>query len=270
MFAGLGPKRDCLLEVERECAIRGEVAAVGCLPIVVLLGMDCADESECRIIVGGEHADDVGAQLGFPRGSSPVTDERWSSASVTIFHDESDRSRSEKLMQAVALDPEEAASLRVCTCNAGGVGNCGRCEKCVRTMLPLAIAGRMADVPALPPRLPRRPGRRLHVACDPPGAWSDRAFLDEMAQIAATSRRDRRMLRLVGRRRCASDAADLTRRVGPTGLPVALALLAAPLPRRAAWRLKGPLRPLWNRRGRLQTPIRRLLGCEIIGSSAPW
>ena len=60
MLGGLEFERDGLLEIEDGRAVRGEVAAVWCLPFVVLLGEDRADESEDRVIVG-ERADDVDA-----------------------------------------------------------------------------------------------------------------------------------------------------------------------------------------------------------------
>ena len=62
MFGGLDFERDGLLEVEVSRVAHGEVAAVRCLPLVVLLGEDCADEPEDCVVVG-EHADDVGAPL---------------------------------------------------------------------------------------------------------------------------------------------------------------------------------------------------------------
>jgi hypothetical protein len=58
MLGGLELERDCLFDVEAERAVHCEVAAVCCLPFVVLFGEDGAGEPEYVIVVG-ESADDV-------------------------------------------------------------------------------------------------------------------------------------------------------------------------------------------------------------------
>ncbi len=42
---------------------------------------------------------------------------------------------------AIASEPAVMANLRVCWKNEGGAFNCGRCEKCLRTMADLSLAG---------------------------------------------------------------------------------------------------------------------------------
>lgn len=73
-----------------------------------------------------------------PWGSNPLIDPLWSSEGVEVIHDRGD-SRLEKL-RLLASHPEALARLRVCWENTGQY-NCGRCEKCVRTMLVLRGLG---------------------------------------------------------------------------------------------------------------------------------
>lgn len=77
----------------------------------------------------------------FPWGSHPLLDPLWSSESLEFVHDGCDVSRSEKV---AALSTHEIAldSLRVCwQPTARDTLNCGGCEKCVRTMINLRLAG---------------------------------------------------------------------------------------------------------------------------------
>lgn len=73
-------------------------------------------------------------------GSHPVLDPFWSSSTLEFYHHGADKNRAEKIQQIaenqVALD-----ALRVCWMNYDGAYNCGRCEKCQRTMIDLRIVG---------------------------------------------------------------------------------------------------------------------------------
>jgi hypothetical protein len=91
-----------------------------------------------------------------PWGSHPLLDPLWSSNSVKIIHDGGE-TRINKL-RALASYPEALARLRVCVESLGS-HNCGRCEKCVRTMLGLRALGIDACVAfpdTLTPRLVRQ------------------------------------------------------------------------------------------------------------------
>ncbi len=79
-----------------------------------------------------------------PWGSHPMTDYLWSTANLKVIHDGADHTRYEKL-QAVAGDGLALKHLRVCWANVDGRYNCGRCEKCMRTMAALRVAG-IADL----------------------------------------------------------------------------------------------------------------------------
>jgi 7-cyano-7-deazaguanine synthase in queuosine biosynthesis len=75
-----------------------------------------------------------------PWGSHKDLDPLFSSDATDIIHDGADATRVEK---ARLLAGSEVAlqSLRVCWENRGGKYNCGRCEKCIRTMVNLRVVG---------------------------------------------------------------------------------------------------------------------------------
>lgn len=81
-----------------------------------------------------------------PWGSHWDTDPLWSSSVLEIVHFGADHWRADKL-RAIAGEELVRKHLRVCWENLSERGNCGRCEKCIRTMLILAGAGQLADFP---------------------------------------------------------------------------------------------------------------------------
>jgi hypothetical protein len=100
----------------------------------------------------------VALALGFPRvyvgatftyrdlhpwGTHPVLDPLWSTEATEIIHDGAEAHRTEKLAR-IAARPEALRFLRVCLGNSSEY-NCGRCEKCWRTMLTLRLLGVRTD-----------------------------------------------------------------------------------------------------------------------------
>jgi hypothetical protein len=84
-----------------------------------------------------------------PTGSSPLTDPLWSNEAVEVVHDGCEAHRADKL-RVVASSAPAVANLRVCE-NDMNV-NCGRCSKCLRTMVPLQLLhADGAPFPPLPP-----------------------------------------------------------------------------------------------------------------------
>lgn len=75
-----------------------------------------------------------------PCGSNPVTDALLGSDSFKILHDGASHSRTEKV-QALASWSVGIENLRVCWQSAETDGNCGTCEKCLRTKLNFLAAG---------------------------------------------------------------------------------------------------------------------------------
>lgn len=82
-----------------------------------------------------------------PCGSHPILDPEYSSQSVAIRHRDLALSRLEK-HRVVADWPAAFHHFRVCLANVPDRLNCGRCEKCVRTMTELAAIGRLQDTRA--------------------------------------------------------------------------------------------------------------------------
>lgn len=75
-----------------------------------------------------------------PCGSHPLLDPAYGSAEVQIRHCDVEMSRVDKL-RLIAEWPVALDNFRVCLANVPDRLNCGRCEKCVRTMCGLAAIG---------------------------------------------------------------------------------------------------------------------------------
>jgi hypothetical protein len=84
-----------------------------------------------------------------PNAVHPLVDPLWSTETVDIVHHGLDASRGEKVA-AIAASPVAMGHLRVCWENPGNAYNCGRCEKCFRTMLDLWGAGALERSATLP------------------------------------------------------------------------------------------------------------------------
>ena len=87
-----------------------------------------------------------------PWGSHPLLDLQYATSATEIRHEGLELRREERIA-ALSDWPEGLAHLTVCVEGplADGAKNCGRCEKCLRTMLALMIAG-MLRPPAPFPR----------------------------------------------------------------------------------------------------------------------
>jgi len=74
-------------------------------------------------------------------GSHPQVDPLWSLENLEFRHDGCEAYRSQKLEWYVASSRPVMENLRVCGYESSGLRNCGRCEKCLRTMIGLAALG---------------------------------------------------------------------------------------------------------------------------------
>jgi hypothetical protein len=102
-----------------------------------------------------------------PWGSHPALDPLWSSEQVEFIHDGSEAMRREKI-RAIAGSAVALQSLRVCWENRGGAYNCGRCEKCLRTMIELELCEALARTGQFPHIIPAADVRRLTIT---PNCW---------------------------------------------------------------------------------------------------
>lgn len=88
-----------------------------------------------------------------PSGVSRGVDALLSSEGLEISEGGGTLSRVERLRK-IASDPTVQRTLRVCWENPGGAYNCGRCRKCLETMLALEAIGVRAEFGSFPPELP--------------------------------------------------------------------------------------------------------------------
>jgi hypothetical protein len=97
-----------------------------------------------------------------PWGSHPALDPLWSTEQVEFVHDGGEARRDEKI-RFIASFPSALDSLRVCWENRGGAYNCGQCEKCLRTMADLEVAGALSRAAMFPDRIDLRAIENLVV-----------------------------------------------------------------------------------------------------------
>jgi hypothetical protein len=146
--------------------------------------------------------------LVFPWGSNPITDHLLSSATMEVVHDGAAFGRAGKIA-AIAGWRAGCDNLRVCWQGEHRGGNCGRCEKCQRTMFNFLCNG--LPVPdCLPQEIDYDVLRTVRITSP--------ALVSEWSQILQTATRnglDERWMRIV--------RSKLRRRL-LLGLPGALSL----------------------------------------------
>lgn len=104
----------------------------GCLAAVGL----CLRGAFHQIYIPSTHS--VGEQI--PWGSNLALDGHWSTESTTFIHDGTEATRLAKVTSQIARSPLALEHLRVCFANEKEAYNCGRCDKCLRTMINLYLA----------------------------------------------------------------------------------------------------------------------------------
>jgi hypothetical protein len=114
-------------------------------------------------------------------GSHPLLDPLWSTEATRIVHHAPGVTRVEKIA-ALGERPDVLATLRACDF-AEPRRNCGDCDKCVRTMVGLELAGLTGKAPfdaSLSPARIRRLGVRTSL---------ERAFGQELLEACGRERR---------------------------------------------------------------------------------
>ncbi len=94
-------------------------------------------------------------------GQHPELDAYWSTERMEVVCDGAGVSRLEKVVDWVAKDPIALRHLRVCIGNRGAANNCGRCRKCIRTMIPLALVGKLNEASTFPSVFPEKLEKRM-------------------------------------------------------------------------------------------------------------
>jgi len=89
-----------------------------------------------RIFISASH---TYAELA-PWGSHPLLDPMWSTEGLEFVHDGAEATRIDKVRRLAESDLA-LETLRVCSEGPAALPNCGRCEKCIRTMINLLVVG---------------------------------------------------------------------------------------------------------------------------------
>lgn len=117
-------------------------AYYGCALVTVALFLAPLFE---RVLIAG----DSDYEVQVPLGANLLVDQLWSTEQLEIVDDGGRYSRVERLRR-IADQPVVQRTLRVCWENPGGAYNCGRCRKCLMTMITLEALGARAAVATFP------------------------------------------------------------------------------------------------------------------------
>jgi len=98
-----------------------------------------------------------------PWPSHPMLDPMWGTEALEFVHDGCELNRVEKVA-VLAREDWVLRSLRVCGEYTTTAPNCGRCEKCIRTMLNLLAAGALERGPQFEVGLDAQRIRRMRVS----------------------------------------------------------------------------------------------------------
>jgi len=125
----------------------------------------------------------------FRDGSHPILDHLIATETMETIHDSPHVKRTEKT-EAISRWSETYSTLRVCGYKTGyhektnSIQNCGRCEKCIRTIKTLELYGRLEKYQTF-----RRKPSRLDVWMCPYGFKGSRIFAKEIISEAFKVRR---------------------------------------------------------------------------------
>lgn len=100
-----------------------------------------------------------------PCASHPLVDPLWGTNALTILHDGAEASRNEKV-ELIASSEIARTTLRVCWENPANAYNCGRCEKCLRTMINLESVGALKYFNVFDNSLDPRAVERISIPSD--------------------------------------------------------------------------------------------------------
>jgi hypothetical protein len=166
-------------------------------------------------------------------GTHPGLDPLWSTETLEFVHDSALRGRLPKIA-LVATNPVARRTLRVCWHNPDDAYNCGRCEKCLRTMAGLVLHEALDQVETLPPRLDPEAFGSMVVTPAQLGLWRDLR-----RRLAAAGHRDE-LLVAVDRALTTGETPPVEVQEGKAPPPGQRATWLTPV-RRALRRVLGPL-----------------------------
>jgi len=153
-----------------------------------------------------------------PNGSHPLLDPLWSTESIQLIHDSADATRLAKV-KTIATSEPVLRYLRVCWRSPEGQYNCGRCEKCVRTMISLKLVGVLEKCTAFD-----QPLSYARIADLSLGDAALPVFMMEMYEAAVATQADPALIRAM--RQCLHPSLPrrITRSIRRAIRPLALSL----------------------------------------------
>jgi hypothetical protein len=101
-----------------------------------------------RVLIAG----DTDHETQIPLGTGRMVDHLWSTERLEIA-DDGGRFNREQRLRRIAAHPIVQRTLRVCWENPDGAYNCGRCRKCMLTMIPLEAIGVRERIATFPSEL---------------------------------------------------------------------------------------------------------------------
>jgi hypothetical protein len=127
-----------------------------------------------------------------PWGSDPMLDPLWSTESLEFIHDGCEALRTQKIKR-LADSPLALDHLRVCWPDWTEDYNCGRCEKCVRTMIVLHAMGVLQRSKTFPNQLDPRAIRKVELVTGESGV----GFMEDLLSVLGDTPVDRQVARAV-------------------------------------------------------------------------
>jgi len=118
-----------------------------------------------------------------PWGSHPQLDPLWSTERTRFVHEGCEAGRVDKT-RFIARFPIAMETLRVCFFNASTEYNCGCCEKCIRTMIGLHVAGGLQKCKTLPHKIDINKVRNLSLT------WVEKPFIQDLLENLGNSEFD--------------------------------------------------------------------------------
>jgi hypothetical protein len=117
-------------------------------PMLAAVGLALSEQFHTMLIPSGRAV----LEPFKPTASHPGLDPLWSTEAIEFVHDGAEATRTQKVRR-LAGSSAALRHLRVCWENRDGAYNCARCEKCVRTMVLLKLAGALDQTSQFPSRL---------------------------------------------------------------------------------------------------------------------
>lgn len=158
-------------------------------PCLSAVALSLAPGLSCALIAGTTEY----ARL-YPSASHPLVEGRVRAGRFRVVSDGGELNRLQRIVQLVGHDPLALEHLRVCTQNRGGAYNCGRCQKCLRTMVTLHLMGTLGDALTFPGGFVPKMVRQLDIRND----W-DLHYLEEIVYYAQQSEADPEVTRELNR-----------------------------------------------------------------------